>query len=259
MLRRDFRPVPLKEAIATRKGLLPVAVTFDDGYADVLTEAVPVLERFEIPATVFVVPGVAAEGFWWDRLRTVFGNPDALPDRMRMEVGSTPLEWDREEGVDALRRSAYRALRSVDARSRGKHLDDLAEWAGVEPGSPVAVLDHDQLVRLAEHPLVEVGSHTMSHADLAVLGSAGLEHEIRGSRERLKDCLGQVVESFSYPHGGLQPAIRARIRAAGYLRACSSEGGLVHPGVDPFRLPRLWPPDWPGDRFRAWLRSWTGR
>jgi hypothetical protein len=70
--------------------------------------------------------------------------------------------------------------------------------------------------------------------------------------------LGLEVESFSYPHGGMRSVIRARVRSAGYQRACSSEGGLVQSGADRFRLPRLWPPDWSGDRFRDWLRSWTG-
>ena len=45
-----------------------IVVTFDDGYLDVLQNAVPILERYQIPATIFVVTGNLGEPFWWDRL-----------------------------------------------------------------------------------------------------------------------------------------------------------------------------------------------
>lgn len=258
VLRRDFLPVRLKDATPARGESLPVALTFDDGYSDVLTQAVPVLERFEIPATVFVVPGLDAEGFWWDRLRGLFENPDELPDRLSMEVGANRLEWQRGEGVQALRRSLHRSLRQLDESTRGKQLARLGEWAGTGSSSPVPVLDPVQLRDLAQHPLIEIGSHTMSHADLSALDADGLDREIRGSRDRLEEGLGRTIESFSYPHGGLRPAILERIKEAGYRRACSSEGGLVQSGSDAFRLPRLWPPDSSGAQFRTWLRGWTG-
>ena len=43
-----------------------VVVTFDDGYVDVLETAYPLLARYEIPATVFVVSGCLGKRFWWD-------------------------------------------------------------------------------------------------------------------------------------------------------------------------------------------------
>jgi peptidoglycan/xylan/chitin deacetylase (PgdA/CDA1 family) len=258
VLRRDFQPVRLKDASAGRGGSLPVAVTFDDGYADVLTRAVPLLERFEVPATVFVVPGLEGEGFWWDRLRGLFENPDSLPDRLSIDVGANRLEWQRDQGVQALRQNAYQRVRRSDESTREAQLVRLGEWAGIEPRSPVPVLDSAQLRDLAQHPLIEIGSHTMSHADLSALDADGLDREIKGSRDRLEEGLGRTIESFSYPHGGLHPAVLARIKEAGYRRACSSEGGLVQSGSDPFRLPRLWPPASSGAQFRAWLRGWTG-
>ena len=258
ILRRDFGPVRLGDVRASRSRPFPVALTFDDGYADFLTEALPLLERFEVPATVFVVAGVGSEGFWWDRVTGALQNASRLPDRMDTEIGTTRIQWTREEGVEALERMVYRTLRAVDEVTRERSVVELGEWAGSEPVSSVPVLDDPQLRELAAHPLVEIGSHTTSHVDLATLTEDRREHEIRGSRDLLEDRLGRTVESFSYPHGGLQPEILAQIRQAGYRRACSSVGGLVQGGSDPFCLPRLWPPDRSGDHFRSWLSGWTG-
>ncbi len=69
-LRRFAHTVSLQELVlGLQNGALPrraVALTFDDGYADVLYHAWPLLERYEIPATVFVVSGCLGREFWWD-------------------------------------------------------------------------------------------------------------------------------------------------------------------------------------------------
>lgn len=71
VLQRLAQPLPLAQLVAHLKaGTLPpraVALTFDDGYADVLYQALPLLERYEIPATLFVVTGCLGEPFWWER------------------------------------------------------------------------------------------------------------------------------------------------------------------------------------------------
>src|SRR5438046_453919 len=70
LLRRSYQPMPLRELVrAPRHNRIPpgaIAVTFDDGYADVLEQATPVLQRFEIPATAFIVSGYvgAQKGYW---------------------------------------------------------------------------------------------------------------------------------------------------------------------------------------------------
>ena len=70
VLRREARPIALGELLrGLQEGHVParaIAVTFDDGYADVLAQAQPLLERYEIPATVFVVSGCLGGSFWWD-------------------------------------------------------------------------------------------------------------------------------------------------------------------------------------------------
>src|SRR4051794_33457131 len=61
LLSSEFRPLPLRElAQGARRGTLPrraVGVSFDDGYADNLKVAVPLLVDWHVPATVFVATG----------------------------------------------------------------------------------------------------------------------------------------------------------------------------------------------------------
>src|ERR1051326_1780685 len=61
-LARWRRVVPLTETLKRSHRDLPVAITFDDGYRDNLTIALPLLEKYRLPMTLFVVAGFVGRG-----------------------------------------------------------------------------------------------------------------------------------------------------------------------------------------------------
>ena len=213
-----------------------VLVTFDDGYADNLSEALPVLQRFDIPATVFVSTDavVQAREFWWDDLERL-----VAPD----EYGAT---WAR--------------LRDVDAREREAVLDALRDAAHVGRSSRPdrRPLTPDELALLASDSRIEIGGHTASHPRLAALSRAAQRAEIEGGREALQSIIGRPIETFAYPFGragDYTAETMDLVRAAGFTRACSNQVGRVARLADRFALPRLYVRDWDGDEFAAALRD----
>ena len=79
-------------------------------------------------------------------------------------------------------------------------------------------LSAEQLIELSEAGW-EVGSHSMTHADLTTRVGRELRLEIFGSREQLEASLGQEVPSFAYPFGAFSPEVAGQVRAAGYQTA----------------------------------------
>ena len=75
---RDFGdPMPLRDYVACRgsggRSRPAIVITFDDGYVDNLTAALPALKDFQIPATIFVSTGYTGNPyFWWEALEHVF-------------------------------------------------------------------------------------------------------------------------------------------------------------------------------------------
>ena len=283
-------PVRLDElARGVRQGKLPtraVAVTFDDGYADNLDYAKPLLRRQAVPATVFVTAGQVDRGreFWWDELDRLLLQPGDLPPVLRLRLNGSVREWslgeasryseeeyrrDRHWHVECseapgsrqrIFRDLFGLLHSMPFAERWAILNEVTVWAEV----PAAVrpthriLTSEEAVRLAEGDLVTIGAHTMTHPVLASLSPVEQRREIQESKLRLEAMVGREVVSFAYPHGSSTPAAAASISEAGFLCACSSYPDAVFRGADRFQLPRLGVRDWDGETFARWLRWWVG-
>jgi peptidoglycan/xylan/chitin deacetylase (PgdA/CDA1 family) len=270
-IRRHARPVSLGElrhALANGEPLDDaVAVTFDDGYTDVLTEGLPLLENHRVPATVFVIAGLLGQEYWWETLARILDPHRALPPRLRLPIDTVPFEWDSPEGNQdtpgrhELLFGLHRRLLPFSDERRRVALHELIAWAGVDPEDPASsrALGPDEVARLARGNLIEIGSHTSTHPALSDLTRDKQRSEIQRSKADLEGLVGQPVLSFSYPHGRSSAETARIVRESGYECACTSREDAVRRGSDLFDLPRFWVPDWDGARFSRWLRQWLGR
>ncbi|MCK4500130.1 polysaccharide deacetylase family protein [Candidatus Babeliales bacterium] len=261
-------------------------ITFDDGYADNLYNAKPLLERYKIPATVFVTSGHidTQDEFWWDELDRLLLQPGRLPETLRQNINGSRFEselneaayyseddfqryccWNVMEQDDptprqALYRTLCQLLRPLPAEERQKVLEELRAWAGAESaGRPsYSALSSDEILRLTDSGLVEVGAHTVNHPVLSALPMFVQRAEIEKSKARLEKILGRPVTSFSYPYGSQSDYTAetgAGVQEAGFACACSNFPGLVRMGIDPYQLPRFLVRNWTGSEFERRLKT----
>jgi len=96
---------------------------------------------------------------------------------------------------------------------------------------------------IEEEELIEIGSHTKTHAHLPKLSDAELKTELVGSKEAIEDHLGRPARYLAYPFGEEGERVRRAAEAAGYSGAFAAPGSSLR--ADPFRLPRtgLWRSD----------------
>lgn len=155
-LKRHFRVTSLRDLIHNcqqgRKGDGEVAITFDDGYHSNFSSAVPILEKFNFPATFFITTGY---------------------------IGSSPLfmSW--------------------------KQVKELSERG------------------------YEVGSHTVTHRNLAAMEKREVWREVVGSKRILEKKLGKEISLFAYPFGKekhITEEVRDIVKQAGYDCCCSTTG-----------------------------------
>ncbi len=220
-LRRTHDVVPFTTILnaadgSTRRPM--AAITFDDAYRGALELAVPELLSRELPVTIFVAPGTLGEdSFWWDALagRGSAGVDEALRRYLLEELdgnGAAIREW---------------------VRTNDRALGGASEWA--RPGTAEA------LAQAARSPLITLGSHGWSHANLRRLQGKRLRSELGRPlvwlREHHPD---RAVPFLAYPYGLASLEIAAAAQKAGYRGAVRVTGGLLDPkAFDPFMIPRL--------------------
>jgi peptidoglycan/xylan/chitin deacetylase (PgdA/CDA1 family) len=288
---KHYSPLSLNQLVeALQAGEIPrraVALTFDDGYVDNLYQAKPVLERYGIPATVFVTAGQVGSKreFWWDELDRILLQPGSLPDKLHLKMNGNVYEWlladtalYTEENFQRGRtwhveckedpsqrqhifRNLYGWLRSLPFPAQQKILDDLQSWACVEGVARPThrALSFDELILLEKGGLIQIGAHTITHPDLATLPAAEQRNEIEKGREFLEAILEHPVTNFAYPYGSSNLETITILRDLNFLCACSSDPDAVWRDANRFALPRVVVRDWEGKTFERWLRWWVGR
>ena len=268
ILKRDFPVLPLVEMLkAVQSGsLMPgsIALTFDDGYVDNLVKALPLLEKYGIPATVFVTSGMlgSRKEFWWDALERLFLRADGLlPDRIVFcDNAGNEKGWPTVTLAERLQAHDEIAafLRNSPVSEIDVFIDKLYDWAGggVPPRPLHRVLDEQQLRALSASPLIEIGAHTVSHSRLSVLSEAEQFQEILRSKESLERILEKPIRVFSYPYGGqgdFTEGTKDLVKKAGFefgIANIQKDLGLTFDG---FAVPRRLVRNWDKEVFIGWL------
>ena len=284
LMRRKRQPMRLADLTSElEQGRCPrgaVVVTFDDGYRDNLLAALPVLEAFDVPATVFCTAGVVGgeQAFWWDRLAGLLLGPDLLPPTLALNLGSdhknitlqaaalydaADREADRRREGDAAPASArlefYRQvwewLRPLSESDRAVALHQIARWSNAASADVPRPLSRQQAQALAASPLIEIGAHSVTHAALSTLAPSAQRTEIGQSKVQLEALVGRPVVSFAYPFGDQATDTAALVREAGFRSSCTTEAAFVRPGTDPFQLPRIAVGDWDAGNLARMLKG----
>jgi len=265
-----------------------VAVTFDDGYVDNLTHALPILQRHQIPATVFVISSAIGQpnAFWWDLLKRVFLESPQLPKNLTLSSGEQRHTFDLGSSAtldasDLAQNASWRAdLTSAQTGRQQAFLDvwahmlelspkgqaqaahEVTTWAGLSDAklrpSDGRPMDCDELLQLSGSPLIEIGGHTHTHADLSRLTPEQTSQELVQGRQILKELTNQPISSFAYPYGRYAGHTSDQIKQTGFACAGWSRPGLVVPSSDTLTLPRQQIVDMDGASFETLMASVFG-
>jgi peptidoglycan/xylan/chitin deacetylase (PgdA/CDA1 family) len=253
---RHFRVLQLGEAIERlAAGTLPprsAAITFDDGYADNYTVAMPILRKLGLPATFFVTTGYTDGGRMWNDsvIEAVRVAPTGTLDLRALHLGELPI------GDVASRRRAIDAVIGAWKYQPPAQRDELAARLAALVGQPVReglMMTSEQIAALAAADGMEIGAHTVTHSLLVKLGDAEARRELADSRSKLRDVTGRDVRMFAYPNGRpgtdyTQRDVRLA-RELGFAGAVTTAWGAGLPGTDPFQVPRFTPWDRTPTRF----------
>lgn len=241
LARAGLAPVTVREGLARLAAAEPgrhVAFSFDDGYADNATRAVPVLKRHGARATFYLTAGLMTDRVapWWDELAFVLEHAGAREVPIELGGRTLALSTGTPAGRSAALAALLPVLRVPPAEQRAR-LDALRAALGVHGDAPCELAEWPLAATFAADGM-EAGAHTMTHPFLSLLPPADQSRQIADSMRVVHERLGVRAVGLAYPNGDHDDATVAAARAAGLEYAVTTRSGDVRTIADPFRIPR---------------------
>ncbi len=219
------------------------AVTFDDGYKNLIDLALPVLEEHEIPATVFLSTA-AVERSWIPFQFQLYGSLKIRDDFSIQLKGKTV-----QIGVNAdSKKKAYYRIKDL---TRGFDKTKLARVINeINPDNSrekfkEKFLSWEDVKFLSEHPLVTAGSHGHNHLHLNQVTGETAQRDIKISRNLIRKHTGSDVIFFAYPYGDYSMSLNKYIMSEGFSHAFTTKNegvGISHRYL-PYQIPRFGHPN----------------
>jgi peptidoglycan/xylan/chitin deacetylase (PgdA/CDA1 family) len=213
------------------------AVTFDHGYRSIRRKAVPILQRSEVPYTIYVAGEMVDEraGLWWKTLEHLIAEKPSLA--VPVKGGATLLDCSSPKAKnEAISRVVTFLMDEVDESERSEWVGDLCATYGVDPEetSRETVLDWGQLAELAQDPLCTIGAMGIAHRALArVPSEEDVTFEIEAGLTTVEAGTGVRPNHFAYPFGQRWAAGKREFMLAadaGLATAVTTRQGALYKG-----------------------------
>ena len=220
-----------------------VAVTLDDGYKDNYLYAYPILKKYSVPATIFLITGYINGGelFWWDKVKYIV-QYTTLETLQLDELGIYSL---RSTG-DRLRAgsSIMVRLKEFSGEKRSILLEELARISRVDINPNLGkelILSWDEVREMSNNGIA-FGAHTVTHTILTKLPLDKARREIIESKLHVEERLDQAVTAFCYPNGkstDFNNDIKEIVKESGFTCAVTFVPTPATPGADLYELGRI--------------------
>ncbi len=245
-----------------KDGKNAVAITFDDGCSDVLYNALPILERYNVPATLFITTGnigIDKENWMDDIIRCIM-EPSIQQDVFVLEDEFVSCKWDSvtyEQKLE-LYRSLNNIFRYSGVNRRKKYTDLLHSWSGrrEEFRSDRRVLNELEIKKLSKNRLISIGAHTVTHPSLKWMSLDEKKYEIKGSIQKLKEIINRDISLFAYPFGSkndFDDAVKEILKHQKIKYAFTTLTGELNESTDNHAIPRSVVQNYSEEGFKKYI------
>ena len=212
-------------------------ISFDDGYLDNFTEAMPILQSVGAPATFFLPSGFLEHPrpFWWDHVAIVLHQSRCDQLSLDWPVPTTfNFAGSGRAAAQGMIISWFLEGRIADEAAFLEHLEmqSLVFLDGPSLGREL-LMNRAQARAMGDAGL-GIGSHGRTHRSLSRLLELEQQEELSRSKRDIKTITGHSVEAIAYPFGvagAFDEALMRRSQAVGYRLGFTFEGGINRPGT----------------------------
>ena len=263
------------------KGKIPetfACITFDDGYEDNVTTALPILKQYQCPATFFIATAFIESPvpFWWDELEMICLHSKKLPAGLILSINDIVhhfnfetelsnddwqqhLLWKWYEEAPALRCQSFIAiwnlLRPLSYSIIENLMNDIRLWSGNYYQTRLP-MNRKQLQHVNCEKLATIGLHTHTHPDLASQNMETQIYDIEKGKRILAEQFETDSSLLAYPYGRFTETTISAVKKIGLTGCFTTESSPITAASDIAKLGRYQVFDWNAEEFEKKLLSW---
>lgn len=217
-----------------------MCITFDDGYIDNYSNALPILKSLNVTASFFIATGLIGNTVvpWWDKVAYLLKTYD--PKAIKLSGWSEKVinHHDGDHFIRAVLASIKHCKST--AQEQIKQLEAYLNHSGLYPAAEF--MDWSHLQALIDNGM-ELGAHSHNHDILTKLTTDELFYELSHSKALLESNLQCKISAFSYPVGNrstYDDNVVDGLKNNGYELAFNFQSGINQlPSSSPYDLHRF--------------------
>jgi len=217
-----------------------LTITFDDGYKDNLNFALPILEKYKVPSTIYYTTKFLDQhvSLWWYELKEIINKNSSLDFTYKNEKFSFKLNDEN------LKKIAFNSVRKIFLKLKSNDQIKLLELISNSKNRKNysnLCLDKKDLEQLSNNTLITIGAHTHDHLNLKILNEKEAISDISKSAEIIESIIKKKVKHFAYPYGGIEQAGKREYDIIKNLNFKSGVTSVAYPvnSNKLFSLPRI--------------------
>ena len=218
-----------------------VAITFDDGYKDNLYQALPILTKYEAPASIYVTTRFLNQevDIWWYELGEVIQNRKEINFKYQEKKFNFLL--DNKKRKFLAYQNLMKLFKSLKIDAQNELMEKITNTKKRKNYSHIC-LNSEEILMLEKNPLITINSHGHNHQNLKILSDDEVKYEITKSLEVLENLINRKVKHFAYPFGGKDQVSTREYNVIEDMNFDSAVIGSVYPIKDCnfFSLPRIY-------------------
>ncbi len=250
ILSKKYSFISMDDADAMLRGDIPIqpysiVMTFDDGYRDSVTRAMPILRKYSAPGIIYLATDYIEhrEAYWIDRIDYALQKAAAAGKTIEVKgqnIDLTDLSHDQKSAVYKKLRLLFKSTNNDNVFT--DEMNQLALYLEEQAGCSLndvfesdewgRLLTWDEVKRYSLEPDILFGSHTVGHFRLALIDKDQAERELLESKLVLTEKIGQECRHFCYPAGSHNTSVSMSVTAAGYASGVTCDEGLNSVGAN---------------------------
>ena len=248
-LKNNYNVISLEEFVKTFKEKRKfkkntVVITFDDGYLNNYINVFPILKKYRLPSTMFVITGLIGTNklAWWDEIKFAILKTDKNKYTFEFKGRTINLDLSNEQK----RLEEFIVIHKLVSKYNFKLRQEATKKINRDlkskklEGNPenYRFMNWDQIMELSNNN-IEIGAHSITHPYLSNIPKREMIKEIKDCKIFIEEKIQKPVKSFCYPSGDTTKDISNLVKNIGYTSAYTTKMGQITNDSNPYALERI--------------------